>query len=74
MFKISDFAELFCCSKIKIKKKIAKYTPMLKNYDPKKRKHFYSIQEANFIIKCIGNPPDNKYKYNLSILFPDLFK
>jgi hypothetical protein len=74
MFRISDFATIFCCSKSLIEKKIKKYTPMLKKYEPNKRKHFYSIEEANFLIKCIGKVPENSFNHNLTTKFPEIFR
>lgn len=74
MFTLDNFATIFCCSKSNIEKKIKKTTLILKNFDNKKRKHFYNQTEANFIIKSIGIPPDNEFNRKLAIMYPLLFK
>lgn len=74
MFTINDFQTIFCTSKSTIEKKIKKITPLFKNFDPKKRKHFYTENEANFVIKHIGTVPNNEYNRTLSVKYPNLFK
>lgn len=74
MFTITDFQMIFCTSKSTIEKRIKKITPLFKNFDLKKRKHFYNEQEANFVIKQIGTPPNNEYNRNLAVKHPNLFK
>ena len=74
MFTISDFQTIFCTSKSTIEKRIKKITPLFKNFDLKKRKHFYTDKEANFVIKHIGIPPNNEYNRTLAVKHPELFK
>lgn len=73
MFKISDFAAIFCTSERTINRRIKKLTPILKLSDQKQRKHFYTVQEANFIIKSIGIPPNNEFNRQLKDKYKDLF-
>jgi len=73
MFRISDFAIIFCTSESTISRRIKKILPILKLADQKQRKHFYTLDEANFIIKSIGIPPNNEFNRQLSIKYKDLF-
>jgi len=73
MFKISDFASIFCTSERTINRRIKKITPILKLADKKQRKHFYTLQEANFIIKSIGIPPNNEFNRQLNTKYKGLF-
>ena len=73
MFKINDFADIFCCSKRTIEAKVQKLVPLLKIAGNTKRKHFYTIEEAQYIIRNIGIPPDNQFNRNLMLKFPNLF-
>lgn len=73
MFKISDFATIFCTGERTISNKIRKFTPLLKIKDKKQRKHFYTVEEAKYIIFCIGLPPNNEYNRKLKEKYKDLF-
>lgn len=74
MFTLKDISDIFCCSKSSIEKKVKKITPIFKNFDNKKRKHFYNQTEASFLIKSIGIPPDNEFNRKLGSIYPLLFK
>ena len=73
MFTIKDFSTIFCTSKSTIEKRIRKITPLFKNFDPKKRKHFYNESEANFVIKQLGIPPNNEFNRTLAAKYKLLF-
>lgn len=74
MFTLKDFSEIFCCSIRTIDRKIIKIKPIIKKFALDHRKHFYTIDEANFIIKHIGNHPNNDFNRQLADKYPDLFK
>jgi hypothetical protein len=74
MFTLDNFAAIFCVDKRTIKRKISKIAPILKNFDTKKRKHFYTEIEANFVIKSIGIPPNNEFNRQLRDKYVNLFK
>lgn len=74
MFTLKDFSNIFCCSVRTIDRRIIKIKPIFKNFAPDQRKHFYSMAEANAIIKYIGIPPNNDFNRQLADKMPDLFK
>jgi hypothetical protein len=74
MFTLNNFADIFCVDKRTIERKISKIAPILKNFSSKKRKHFYTESEANFVIKTIGLPPNNEFNRQLKDKYPNLFK
>lgn len=73
MFELFHFSEIFCTSKRTIARKIKNLTPILKLKDKKIRKHFYTIEEAKFIIFSIGIPPNNEFNRQLKDKYPNLF-
>jgi Golgi nucleoside diphosphatase len=73
MFKIPDFAAIFCTSERTINRRLKKLTPILKKFDTRKRKHFYSLEEAKYIINQIGIPPNNEFNRQLKANYPNLF-
>jgi hypothetical protein len=73
MYTLNDFSIIFCTSKRTIARRIIKITPILKIVNQKQRKHFYTENEANMIIKCIGIPPNNEYNRQLKDERPNLF-
>lgn len=73
MYTLDDFSTIFCTSKRTIARRIMKITPILKISKQQQRKHFYTENEANMIIKCIGIVPDNEYNRQLKDQRPNLF-
>jgi len=63
-----DFAELYCCSVVTIRRKTAHILPLFKNSDPKKRKRTFSLPEAQIIVINLGLPPKNKLNTPLAII------
>jgi predicted RecB family nuclease len=74
MFTLKDFSNIFCCSVRTIDRRIIKIKPFFKKFDPDKRKHFYTTDEANKLIKIIGIPPNNEFNRQLADKYPELFK
>jgi hypothetical protein len=74
MFTLDNFAAIFCVDKRTIERKIRKIAPILKNFDTKKKKYYYTENEANFVIKTIGIPPDTNFNRQLADRYPNLFK
>ena len=74
MFTLKDFADIFCLSVRSIDRRIIKIKPFLKKFNTESRKHFYTPEEANFIIKHIGIPPNNEFNRQLEAKHPELFK
>ena len=74
MFTLKDFSAIFCCSVRTIERRIIKIKPIFKKFELNKRKHFYSTDEANAIIKHIGIPPDNEFNRQLADKNINLFK
>ena len=73
MFKFEDIANIFCISKRTIERKIQKISPLFKNFDKKKRKHNYTFEETQIVIKSIGIPPQNEFNRHLIRIYPNLF-
>jgi hypothetical protein len=73
MFKVKDFAEIFCCSYSSIHKKVREINPLFKKFKPNTRIHTYNVDQAKIIIRNIGIPPDNEFNRNLVAKFPELF-
>ena len=73
MFTISDFSAIFCVSKRTMEARVAKYVLLLKKFDTSKRKHFYTLEEAKYMIRCLGVPPDTEFNRKLIRSYPDLF-
>jgi len=74
MVTYKDFANIYCCTTKTIYNRIKTILPILKNFNPKKRKRSFTSDEAKNVIKHIGIPPDIKDNRNLKELFPDIFK
>lgn len=73
MFTLQDFADIYCTSIRTINRRITKILPFFKDFDLKRRKHFYTIEEAKQIIKSIGIPPNNKFNGQIKAQYPELF-
>lgn len=74
MLTLKDFSDIFCCSVRTIDRRIIKIKPIFKKFALDHRKHFYTIAEANVIIKHIGIPPKNEFNRQLADNMPDLFR
>lgn len=74
MFTLKDFSTIFCCSIRTINRRIIKIKPLFKKFNTNTRKHFYTIDEANKLIKIIGIPPNNEFNRQLADKLPELFK
>jgi len=74
MVTYKDFASIYCCTTKTIYNKIRSILPILKNFDPRKRKRQFTNEEAKNVIKCIGLPPKNRDNRILREIFPDLYK
>jgi len=73
MFKVQDFANIFCVGKKTIERKIQQINPLFKNFDKKKRKHNYTFEEAKIVINLIGIPPQNDFNRQIVLNYPNLF-
>ena len=73
MFTINDFSTIFCVSKRTMERKVAKHVLLLKKFDTSKKKHFYTLDEAKYMINCLGIPPDTEKNRQILRSYPDLF-
>lgn len=68
-YTYQDLADLYCCSKRTIERRTAKFLPLFKNFDLKKRKRSFSYTEAQIIIQELGIPPKTEQNKQIIALF-----